>query len=317
MTLKKFKLTIILWLITAGVLISAVNAQPIRTITVDYSALPGNNYDKAEFRLWYADDSGPLRGAIILLTGSNGDGREMVEDSVWQAFAIRHNLALVGCYYTDKPHEQEFIEEYANASQGSGQALLDALSSFAKQSGHAELANAPLLLWGMSAGGEFNYEFVAWQPERIIAFVVNKGGIYYSALLAKAARNVPGMLFIGGKDIEFRNNTIIGLFAVNRRAGALWALAEEPNAEHKVGRSLEMSLIFFAEAMSLRLPADARSPVLLPLRTIDEKSGYLGDLKTGLFTEIGNNEIPNYPTAWLPTERVAKAWQALVTAQPL
>jgi hypothetical protein len=47
----------------------------------------------------------------------------------------------------------------------------------------------------MSAGGQFNYEFVAWRPERVLAFVVNKGGIYYSALLPQAARNVPGILF--------------------------------------------------------------------------------------------------------------------------
>jgi len=300
----------------AGVLFPVEHSQPIRGVTFEYSAPPGANYDKAEFRLWYANNTGPLHGTIILLTGSNGDGRPMVEDSVWQTFAVQHTLALVGCYFTDKPHEQGFIEEYADVSQGSGQALLDALTSFAKQSGHVELATAPLLLWGMSAGGEFNYEFVAWQPERVIAFVVNKGGIYYSALLSKAARNVPGMLFIGGKDIEFRNDTIKGLFAINRRAGALWALAQEPEAGHEISRSLEMSLIFFAEVLPLRLSANAGSSEALPLRAIDQKSGYLGDLKTGMITEIGDNEIPNHPTTWLPTERIAKAWQALVTDQP-
>jgi hypothetical protein len=72
----------------------------------------------------------------------------------------------------------------------------------------------------MSAGGQFNYEFVAWKPERVLAFVVNKGGIYYSALLSQAARNIPGILFVGGKDLEFRTNTITGLFAVNRRGGS-------------------------------------------------------------------------------------------------
>ena len=89
---------------------------------------------------------------------------------------------------------------------------LSALGGFAKRSGHPELATAPFLMWGMSAGGQFNYEFVAWKPERVVAFVVNKGGIYYSALLSRAAREVPGMLFIGGKDLAFRNNTISGLF---------------------------------------------------------------------------------------------------------
>ena len=27
---------------------------------------------------------------------------------------MRHKLALVGCHFTDKPHDQAFIEEYAN-----------------------------------------------------------------------------------------------------------------------------------------------------------------------------------------------------------
>ena len=35
------------------------------------------------------------------------------------------------------------------------------------------------------------------ETERVVAFVVNKGGIYYTALTSKAARDVPGMLFIG------------------------------------------------------------------------------------------------------------------------
>src|SRR5205814_6174977 len=155
--------------------------------------------------------------------GSNGDGRPMADEPFWQEFAARQHLAIVACRFTDKPHEQGFIEEYVNVSRGSGQALVDALTAFADRARHPEIASAPILLWGMSAGGQFNYEFVAWKPERVAAFVVNKGGIYYSALLPKAARDVPGILFIGGKDLEFRTDTIVGLFAVNRRAGALWA----------------------------------------------------------------------------------------------
>src|SRR4030095_3376499 len=96
-----------------------------------------------------------------------------------------------------------------------------------------------------SAGGQFNYEFVAWKPERVAAFVVNKGGIYYSALLPRQARAVPGMLVVAGKDREFRTYTIVGLFAVNRRAGANWALAEEPSAAHIVGRSRDVEIVFY------------------------------------------------------------------------
>lgn len=61
-----------------------------------------------------------------------------------------------------------------------------------------------------------NYELVAWKPERVVAFVVNKGNIYYTALAPKAARSVPGILFTGGKDLEFRTNTITGRRAERR-----------------------------------------------------------------------------------------------------
>jgi hypothetical protein len=51
---------------------------------------PGNNFDKAQFRLWIPNDPGTLRAALILTTGSNGDGRPMVDDPVWQSFATRY-----------------------------------------------------------------------------------------------------------------------------------------------------------------------------------------------------------------------------------
>lgn len=298
---------IVLGLSALNLAASQAPASPV----IDEAAAPGANFDKAEFRLWIPNNVETIKAAVILTPGSNGDGRSMAEDSDWQAFATKHKLALVGCRFTDKPHDQNFIEEYVDASRGTGPALLNALTNFAARSRHPELADAPLLLWGMSAGGEFNYEFVAWKPERVIAFVVNKGGIYYTALTSQAARNVPGILFIGGKDLEFRTNTIAGLFAVNRRAGALWALAEEPGAAHVVGRSLEVARVFFEDALALRLPQGSAK-----LKPVVERDGFIGDLKARTFRSL-EGAAPNYPTAWLPTERVARAWQAMMTEKPL
>jgi dienelactone hydrolase len=279
--------------------------------TLDESVPPGANFDKADFRLWIPNDVPAFDAIAVLVPGSNGDGRGQVDDPVWQEFARKHKLALVGVRLTDKQHDQSFIEEYVNVSKGSGQAFLDTLATFAQKSKHPELATAPMLLWGMSAGGEFNYEFTAWKPERVVAFVVNKGNIYYTALASKAARQVPGILFVGGKDLEFRTNTITGLFAVNRRGGALWALAEEPSAGHIVGRSRDVALLLFEDALAARLDGPGK-----PLKPIEEKSGFLGDFKAKTFQPIGPGAAPAGPTAWLLSERVAKAWQAMVTEQP-
>jgi dienelactone hydrolase len=275
--------------------------------TLDESAPPGHNYDKAEFRFWYPDSAGPLRALVILVPGSNGDGRPQVDEEFWRAFATRLNLGLVGCRFTDKQHEQMFIEHYVDVSKGTGQALLDALGSFATRSGHPEVAAAPLLLWGMSAGGEFNYEFAAWKPDRVVAFVVNKGNVYYTALASEAARRVPGLLFTGEKDLEYRIQAVNGLFGINRRAGALWALTPEPGVGHAVARSRDLAAMLFEDMIAARLPG---------LKPLDEKQGFFGDPKTGSIHLIGDAKLPSTPTVFLPNERLARAWQAVVTGKP-
>jgi len=291
--------------------IAAAAKSPYNGTTLEGMIPPGKNFDIAQFRLWYPENVSTLRGIVLLVPGSNGDGRNSAQDTVWQAFAVKHQLALVACFFKDKQHDQNFIEDYIKVSDGSGDALLTAINDFAQKSKHAELSAAPMLLWGMSAGGQFNYEFVAWKPERVIAFVVNKGGIYYSALLPRAARSVPGVLFVGGKDLEFRTNTIVGLFAVNRRAGALWALSEEPAAAHIVGRSRELAMPFYEDVMAARLSASSA-----PLKPMPAKPAFIGDFKLKTFAPSGDGPAPGFPTAWLPTGRVARAWQAILTEQP-
>ncbi len=294
----------------AIVALAVVNASALRAQAVlDDSLAPGTNYDKAQFRFWAPKGVDKLRAVLVLVPGSNGDGRAMAEDTVWQAYAAKNKLAIVACRFTDKPHDQNFIEDYVNVSHGSGQALLDIIGKFASRSNHAEIAGAPLFLWGMSAGGQFDYEFAAWKPERVAAFVVNKGGIYYTALTPRATREVPALLFIGGKDLESRIETITGLFALNRRGGALWALTEEPGAAHVVARSRDLSMIFFDEIIAQRLGDNG---VLKPLA---EKSGTIGDIHTHDLQPMPD-KAPANPTAWLPSDKVARAWQAVVTDKP-
>jgi dienelactone hydrolase len=280
--------------------------------TFDEALPPGANFDKAEFRLWLPDTPGPVRALVILVPGSNGDGRGQVEDPVWQTFATKRRLALVGVRLTDKQHDQMFLEHYVEVSKGSGQALLDALTSLAKKSNHPEVASAPVMLWGMSAGGEFNYEFTAWKPERVIAFVVNKGNVYYTALAPAAARQVPGILFTGETDLAFRTDAISGLFAINRRAGALWAYAQEPGVGHEVAHSREFALVLFDDMLTARLSDDGS------LRALDMNSGLFGDAKSRSVQSVGESAPPaNYPVSWLPSARVARAWQAVLAGQPV
>lgn len=74
---------------------------------------------------------------------------------------------------------------------------------------------------------------------------------------------------------------------------------------HVVGKSRDVSLAFFEEVLALRVTASG-------LARLEEKSGFLGDLSAGTWAPSADGRVPNHPTAWLPSERVARAWQAMV-----
>jgi hypothetical protein len=56
----------------------------------DQAISPDANYDKVEFRLWYPEQVKSFRAALVLVPGSNADGRSDV--------------------FADKAHD-EFIEK--------------------------------------------------------------------------------------------------------------------------------------------------------------------------------------------------------------
>jgi dienelactone hydrolase len=283
--------------------------QPDPT-TLDESAPPGANYDKADFRFWAPDGIARLDGILVLNPGSNGEGRGEASDPTWRTWAASHKLAIIGTHFTDKV--PSIVEDYADVSKGTGPALLNAINSFARRSHHPELAKAPLVLWGMSAGGEVNYELAAWIPERVAAFVVNKGNFYYTGVASKAARNVPALLFVGNSDLQYRVTAVTGIWAMNRRPGALWALVQEPNTPHAVGRSDVMSRMFFDDVLPMRITSGSAT-----LKPLDPGKGWQGDLNSHAVAPItAESKMPETPTVWLPTERTAKAWTAVENGTP-
>jgi pimeloyl-ACP methyl ester carboxylesterase len=294
-------------------IILLISGQHVQAKILNDSIPAGKNYEKAIFRLWYPDELKMINGILVLVPGSNGDGRGQVSDTIWQAFAIKHRFALLGCWYTDYKSNDMFAEQYVDVSKGSGQALIDVIKRFSITSGHSELEVAPLLMWGHSAGGEFNYEFVCWIPERVIAFVVNKGGIYYTALAPKEARSVPGIFFTGEKDLDFRKDIIKGLFSMNRRAGALWIYAPESEAGHEIGQTKKFALTFFDEIIPLRTSNYREQNLNQPLKALKESDGFLGDHKSQTIFPVSENKKYDYPVSWIPGRITADAWSAFIS----
>jgi pimeloyl-ACP methyl ester carboxylesterase len=283
---------------------SAVGAP----IVWDYDAKPRGVPDlqAAQFRVWIPDATKPVRGMIALVPGTNGDGRGDANAGDWQALATELGFGLIACRF-DSGAEDNVA--YTYAAKGSGKVLLAALDKFAAEHKRPEVAKAPLLLWGHSAGGQFNYNFACWKPERTIAFVVNEGGSCYETPSTPQTRATPAILFAGEKDTPVRVNNITDLFLKGRSRGALWAFCLEKGLGHSVGPSRRIAQQFFRSVVAMRLPPGA-SPG--NLKTLNQSEGLLAARK-GEAVPAAQYKGSLRDVSWLPDAATAALWSE---AQP-
>jgi len=272
----------------------------------DYEAeLPSSSpVGIANSRIW-VPSSEPVRGMIVMVPGVNGDGRGAATNKGWQKLARELGFGLVGVHFKDKDPGSAV---YCNADNGSGEAILDALEEFAEKHNHPEVEDAPLLLWGHSAGGQFNFNFACIEPKRVLGFVVNKGGYYYDRATDNDVRKIPAILFLGKQDKGERVQNITKLFDENRGRRALWALCEEPGG-HGIGKSREVAEVFFRSVVAMRLPETGLDR---GIQDIDQEEGWLGNNETGEIAPFKSYEGDDDEASWLPDEATARAWQAAI-----
>jgi hypothetical protein len=192
----------------------------------------------------------------------------------------------------------------------SDDALFAALSDVAGQSGHAELATAPVLTFGLDAGSLEAAGLASRHPERAIGVLV-RVPTSVPDLTAPEALAVPTFIMLSGQDQPTVNTAVQAAFLGNRSRGGLWALAVEPGVQHaeatSVGNNANVS--WLGAALTLRLPATPGDPLI----ALDQSSGWLGNQTT---LEIAPwADYTGSPTAasWLLSESAATSWKVLQT----
>ena len=273
----------------------------------DFSFYDGKNFQLAEFRFWNPNLNDDYNGILVLTPGINRDGREAVLDTVWQKFATKHNLIIVASHF--KNYESNNNLRYRDASKGSGEILLKSIEKYSQEISNKNINELPLLLYGFSAGGQYNFEFASWKPERVISFVVNKGGYYDTAVASSDTQKVPGIFFIGEDDLYYRNNLILGIYSANRSQGANWTLITEKDTKHSPNNSKDLSISFFESIMTKRL----KDNKLVEINSDNPILGFPKRKTFEFFDKINKTEFNNWGklkslTIWLPDENFANIW---------
>ena len=254
-----------------------------------------------------------VRAVITIIDWSLGP--TVYADAAWRTLSeqLQSCLLLVAvrdedAMTLDTPVDQVPVR---NAAIGGADGLFILLEDLAKQSGHAELANAKLLLWGQSAAGSFVVTFAALYPGRTIGFVRYHSHSRELPVDIETTAQIPGLLLAGETDETAGVEDTLALWRRGRVLGAPWTFGIEPGASH---RSLEhlahanrVAIPWVSAVFQLRMQGD------VTLSPIAEHAGWLANLQSGAINSCASFSGVRQEASWLPDEATALGWQAVTS----
>ncbi|GEP43626.1 alpha/beta hydrolase family protein [Brevifollis gellanilyticus] len=284
--------------------LAAIHAADERLLSLIVPPGEGDRFEHAEFSCWLPDAGKPVRTVIIHQHGCTNASPEkhppITGDWHWRALARKHNCALLVPMY----HVAGGCDEWNNPDSGSERALMTALADFAKQSGCAELKDAPWVLWGHSGGSSWSAQMIARHPKRVLAASF-RGGCHkqfgdpeFRARFGPLAREIP-LLFVWGKRETVPTSShfvswepMNTMFRELRLLGGHVCRVIDPRSEHNCDDSRLMSINFFDAVLSG-----------------ESKPGALASLEKLEMKELSGAYEIDPSLAWMPNQRLAQMWQ--------
>ena len=261
------------------------------------------------FALWIPEGLATVRGLVVI--SGHGSGETLYRHAGLRAMARELGLGLFK--FTGNPMQRGFWPRSL---------LDDRLRAFGKTSGHPELVNAPVFLYGHSNGTGFSAIYPASGDTRVWAWVSMRPGTTFQVYQPGAAK-VPGLVIFGEDDDFLKRPSVAENLAVvpamRKNHEALWGFAVEPKTGHGPGeKTWPLVFSFLRHSFAARVPAmadPAKGPVTLT--ELSTSSGYLGtnwdsakggyqDLATSLFGEFNGEKSS---ASWLINEAFAKDWR--------
>ena len=247
------------------------------------------------FRIWLPSDAKTIRGVVF-----NPFYTQAVTQEHWQAACRQWDFCILASnFFGAKPDEFP-------------QLIDNALSEFAKQSQHAELAQAKLCPVGMSAGAGMSVKIAELMPGRVIAV----GPVCLEVgPRSEASLKIPMLTIFGERDGRQHEKLMAKLPEVRSQA-ARFAIAVQWDRKHEFARANNLLMPLFDAAIRQRLGQPGE-----PLKDFPESAGWLGDVsdwKNGIATiaPFAEYKGDKAKACWLPDENTARAWQAFVTYKP-
>ena len=225
-------------------------------------------------------------GLLVLSPGCNGNGKDWIQNPVWQQFARDHNLALVGVSFASDVSLLTSGRGYYYARQGSGQLLLDGIRHIFPQ-------DMPLILYGFSGGAHFTSRFVEWKPKQVIAWCAYSAEWWDKPVLSD---NCPPGLVVCGEEDERLGASLV-YFKEGRALGKPWLWVIASKTGHSICAPVED---FIRDYFAAVLDGNGST-----------SSGAWVDINLKAKTEQDTVTSQPSATGWLPDLKLLNEWQAV------
>jgi dienelactone hydrolase len=298
--------------------------------------LPSENLTgPCAFELWIPS---PAEARAVWITYDRGfDISRYYADAGVRAFARKQSVALMLAHQCPAkvPPTGEQGEMDMDLSRGVARSIFAALDDLARQSHHAEISGAKLILLGFSGIGAMFGHFVEYAPDRIVAAILTNPGQtdpygMKDLNLGDAALAVPQFVIVGGIDDRGGTQRPYDYFRRHRARGAPWVFLVQNGIPHCcIINAKALILEWLAEVMKLREPASDK-----PLRSINDNEGWYGFIRPcdaarrdhwgeplwnvcDASLQPAHRPMPpaQVAGAWLPTHRLAMDWLTFIRAQ--
>jgi pimeloyl-ACP methyl ester carboxylesterase len=300
-----------------------------RCFQIEYpaSSRPDELQLAVTYNYWLPEGLQRVRGIIVHQHGASipaaQAGATAAYDLHWQALAKKWDCALLGPSYRVLNDAIDLTpggaELWFDPRHGSEKTFLRSLEDVARQSGHAEIANVPWVLWGHSGGGIWSNTMTTLYPERVVAAFLRSGTAamfrskpeFPQPAVPEAVYGIPTMTNAGVQEkANLPWSGSITTFQEYREHGAPIGFAPDPRTGHWTGDSRYLAIPFLDACIAMRLPGKNGSNQ--KLRPVDHAQAWLAELMSQTAVPMEQFRGDRKKAIWLPNEQVGHAWMEYV-----
>ncbi len=308
--------------------------MPPREFTTTVVARADENLaENCTFKMTIPAPNKPVQ-AVWLTYDRGFDIMKYYDDPAVVTFAQRHEIALVlahQCPAKDPP-TRETGEMDMDMSRGVARSIDAALDDFGKQSGHAEIAKAKLIVLGFSGMGAMFAQYVKYDPSRVLAAILANPGQsrpygMETIDLSDEALAVPQLIIVGAIDSRGGTQRPYEYFRKYWMRGAPWTFLVQNGIPHCCVINVKMLILdWLDEVIQARMPSSGSFNA-----KIDTHRGWTGYVRTcstertdsfkehlwnvcaaSLKRVKSKPPADEVPAAWLPSHSLAFEWLAFV-----